>query len=238
MCRRPACLGAGGAYSLEALPAGAAAAVRPTVQEAARNRGALCALGHPWRGLRGEEQGWVGPHLGHTPSLGEAPSVVVVGCCRLPAPRGPPRAPPTAHLPRPASRARRPQRSVPPHRDRFWAPAHGSWRLGAMGECGPADVCSRPAGLLAARVALRASRRVGAGPAPGRALLEPGGRRPLHLGLAAAALSSPLPPRCGAQASGKKRHQLRGGQTHGQSRAAGNGVRPRPLEGSVWLQRV
>ncbi|CAO2590129.1 Pleckstrin homology domain-containing family G member 5, partial [Lemmus lemmus] len=95
-----------------------------------------------------------------------------------------------------------------------------------MGECDPADVCSRPAGRLVARVARRAPRGVGAGPAPGRALLESGGRRPLHPGLAAAALPSPLPPRCGAQASEKKRHQFGGGQTHeDQSPAEEKGLR-------------
>lgn len=176
---------------------------------------------------RGAGQGGTPPGT-HPVSRGGA-----VGGRRLPAPRGPPRAPPTAHLPRPASRAWRPRRSVLRSRARFSAPALRSWRLGAMGECDPADVCSRPAGRLAVRVARRGPRGVGARPAPGRALLEPGGRRPLRPGLAAAALPSPLPPRCGAQASGKKGHQLGGGQTHGQRCTAGNRGRPRPREGNV-----
>lgn len=89
---------------------------------------------------RGAGQGGTPPGT-HPVSRGGA-----VGGRRLPAPRGPPRAPPTAHLPRPASRAWRPRRSVLHSRARFSAPALRSWRLGAMGECDPADVCSRPAG--------------------------------------------------------------------------------------------
>lgn len=116
VCRRPACMGAGGAFSLEALPASAAApaataAVRPTMQEAARNRGALGARA----AIRGEACGAgsrAGP--GTPPGTHPVSGGGAVGGRRLPAPRGPPRAPPTAHLPRPASRARRSRRSVTP----------------------------------------------------------------------------------------------------------------------------
>lgn len=101
---------------MEALPALAAApaataAVRPTMQEAARNRGALGARA----AVRGEACGAgskAGP--GTPPGTHPVSGGGAVGGRRLPAPRGPPRAPPTAHLPRPASRARRPRRSVPP----------------------------------------------------------------------------------------------------------------------------
>lgn len=111
-------VGEGGAFSLEALPASAAApaatataAVRPTMQEAARNRGALGARA----AIRGEAccaGSRAGP--GTPPGTHPVSGGGAVGGRRLPAPRGPPRAPPTAHLPRPASRARRPRRSVPP----------------------------------------------------------------------------------------------------------------------------
>lgn len=161
----------------------------------------------------GGERGWVGPTW-DTPRL---PARRRRG---PPAPRPlrPPRAPPPAHLPRPASRAWRPRRSVPPlPRSVLGSRARFPLRLGAMGECGPADGLlppRRPTGGPGGSEGV--ARAVGAGPAPGRALLEPGRRRPLHPGLAAAAGSSPLPPRCSAPTSGKKGHRLGRGQTHGQ----------------------
>ncbi|KAM7323881.1 hypothetical protein ACRRTK_016186 [Alexandromys fortis] len=174
------------------------------------------ARGRPWRGLRGGEQGRAWDPTWDTPRLW--------GRRRRgpPAPRPPRAAPRSSHRPpAPPRLARQAAAALGSP-----APALGSGRLGAMGECDPADVCSRPAGRLVARVVRRAPRGVGAGPAPGRALLEPGGRRPLHPGLAAAALPSPLPPRCGAPASEKKRHQLGGGQTHeDQSPAEEKGLR-------------
>lgn len=160
----------------------------------------------------GRGAGLGGTHLGHAPSPAEAPSGAAGSPPPAAAPRSAPRPPAPPRLARQAAAALgSPAPALGPR-----LPRSVPLRLGAMGECGPADGLLSPRRPTDCLGSSPGSRAMGAGPAPGRALLEPGGRRPLHPGLAAAARSSPLPPRCGAQASGKKGHQLGGGQTHGQ----------------------